>query len=399
MNFKERLANLGIYRKLPDATQGGRPTNQPTGISHSSHLILWITFIVFLIAIVWAYFAQIDEVTMAEGKVIPSQRAQVIQSLEGGIVKAINVHEGEMVKKGQQLMQIDDTQFLSSFDEEQTKALYLRAKIARLTAEINNQPFSPAADLVKAIPQQIETEKASLVARRNELDSMVKSLDLLHKELEMNRPLVKQGAVSQVDLLHIEQQINDINTKINDFKSSALNDLNQSQADLAHSQADLTGLKDRVTRTAIRSPVRGIVQQLDTNTLGGVIKPGMDIITIIPLDDTLLIEARVKPSDIGFLHPGQPATVKITAYDYSIYGGLPGKLEHISADTSQDEKYQSFYKILVRTNKNYLGPATHPLEIIPGMTASVDIKTGKRSVLYYIFRPVLRAREQAMRER
>ncbi len=217
----------------------------------------------------------------------------------------------------------------------------------------------------------------------------------------MTAPLVNKGAVSEVELLRIKRSENEIKSKILIFKRQALSELNKAKSELSALKESYVADKDRVNRTTVRAPLKGIIKQIKINTIGGVIKPGMDILEIVPLDDTLLIEAKIRPQDIGFIHPQQKAMVKITAYDYSIYGGLEGKVEHISADTIVDDKDNSYYLIQVRTNKNYL-KGKHKdksLYIIPGMLASVDILTGKKSVLEYLLKPILKAREKALRER
>jgi adhesin transport system membrane fusion protein len=250
------------------------------------------------------------------------------------------------------------------------------------------------------------------------------SLELLRKEIAMSEPLVAQGAISQVEILRLkraevesrgqmdstalaipraESAIKEVERKIDEtrgrYRSEALAQLSEAQTELSKTRATTQALEDRVQRTLVTSPVRGIVKQLLVNTIGGVIQPGSDLVEIVPLDDTLLIEAKVRPQDIAFLHPGQEAMVKFTAYDFTIYGGLPAKLEQIGADTITDDKGNSFYLIKLRTDKSYLGSAEHPLLIIPGMVASVDIITGKKSVLSYLLKPILRARAEALRER
>lgn len=363
------------------------------------HIILWLTLILIVSGLVWAYFAEIDEVTTGTGKVIPSRKVQVIQNLEGGIVEKILVREGERVKKGQILMVLEDIRFASEFEANRKKRLHLQAKIARLEAEVNNKDFSVPNALQKAIPKVVKNEKSLFESRKNELSQMQNRLKLLQREIDMTKPLVKSGAVSEVELLRLQQAKSELVGKISSFRSDTLKELNNANDELNKLQEEAKTLQDRLSRTDLRSPVNGIVKQVHIATVGGVIKAGMPLIEIVPLEDTLRVEVQIRPSDIGFIHIGQKAIVKITAYDYSIYGGLEGKVEHISADTSTDEEGRSYYEVWVRTEKSYLGTKKNPLQIIPGMQVSVSILTGKKSVLNYLLKPVLKAKEKALRER
>ena len=364
-----------------------------------SHVILWTATAFILIAIIWAKYAILDEVTTGQGKVIPSSQLQVIQNLEGGIVRKIYVREGEIVKKNQILMQIDDTRFAASYKEALKKLDDYEIEIARLTAEIDGKAFIISEKLKKANPSLYNSEKALYDSRVNELKQLEYARNLALKELKLTKPLVNKGAVSEVEVLRLERTVNELNGKIYSFKSKTLEQLNKSRGELNALKESYLAHQDRLIRTTVRSPVKGIIKQIKINTLGGVVQPGMDILEIVPLDDTLLIEAKIRPSDIGFIHPGQKAIVKLTAYDFSIYGGLEGKVEQISADTITNEKDESFYLIRVRTNKNYLGTKAKPLYIIPGMLSTVDILTGRKSVLDYLLKPILKARQTALRER
>ena len=413
------------------------------------HLILWFTALFVLAGLIWAGFARLDEVTRGPGRVIPSSQTQVIQNLEGGIVAAILVKEGDFVKKSQPLMQIDNTQFLSSYRGNQLKSEELKARVARLTAEVNGREFKPDASTGDENREFIKNEMALYTSRRNELNNGLEILEqqktqkiqelaelqaeqkelktgyeLTNKELEITRPLVDQGAMSEVELLRLEREVNEqkgrletihisipkaqaavkeaekrIAERTNRFKSETQAELNTAVADLARINELNLALEDKVKRTEITSPVNGTIKKIYINTLGGVIQPGMDVIEIVPSEDALLIEANIKPSDIAFLHPGQEAMVKITAYDFVIYGGLPAKVEHISADTITNERGERFYRVRLRTQKNYLGDAAHPLPIIPGMAANVDILTGNKTVLQYLLKPIRRAKAMALRER
>lgn len=413
-------------------------------------ITLWAILSFFIIMIAWASLADIDEVTRGDGKAIPSSRLQKIQNLEGGIVAEVFVHEGEVVKAGAPLLRLDDTRFRSNAGESEADRLALEARIQRLTAQLDNKDtltLSPEIlnktpdiangemELFTSVNKRIQSELSGLneqlVQKKQELlDYQAKgsqyrrSLGLLQQEISMSEPLVAKGAISKVEVLRLrrsevetrgqlesvtlavpraEAAIKEIESKINEtrgrYRSEALSQLNEARTDLSKIEASGKAIEDRVNRTLVTSPVRGIVQQLMVNTIGGVIQPGNDLVEIVPLDDTLLVEAKIRPQDIAFLRPGQEAMVKFTAYDYTIYGGLKAKLEQISPDTVTDKDGKSFYVIRLRTEKNHLGSDEKPLIIIPGMVASVDIITGKKTILSYLLKPILRARAEAFRER
>ncbi|MFO1257127.1 MAG: HlyD family type I secretion periplasmic adaptor subunit [Gammaproteobacteria bacterium] len=413
------------------------------------HSILWISALFILVAIVWADFAVLDVVTVGQGKVIPSSNMQVVQNLEGGIIKDIRVKEGDVVERDQVLMVIDDTRFSSSFKENEVQLYALQAKMERLEAEAEGRDLTWSKDLEKLYPgyvkqeydlytsrqkglevklnilnDQKEEKEQELVELKGKKDQIEKSLELVKKELVLTRPLVKDGAVSEVELLRLERTVNDLTGDLNGTtlaiprlesaiggakrkieeliitsKTEAMSDLNATRAEYSKMTETIKAAKDRVNRTVVRSPVRGTVNQVKVSTIGAVIQPGAELIDIVPLDDTLLVEANVRPSDIGFLRPGLPATVKITAYDFSIYGGLKAVVEHISPDTITNEKGESFYQIRVRTEENsFLMKKGEQLPIIPGMGATVDILTGQKTVLDYLLKPILKAKQNAMRE-
>lgn len=369
-----------------------------------AHVILWSTVFFLFCALLWADLAVLDEVTVGQGKVIPSSQIQIIQNLEGGIVNKLFVKEGQVVNTNQVLMQIDNTRFMATYREAQKKMVSLQMQIIRIQSEINGLPMVIPDDMLKDNPDLADAEKALYASRQDQLHQLNLALKLAIKELNLSKPLVSRGAVSEVEIIQLERTVNEIKSKISQFKSEALEQLNKAKGDLAALKEAHTADADRLVRTTVRSPVKGIVKRIKINTVGGVIQPGMDIIEIVPLDDTLLIEAKIKPSDIGFIKHGQAATVKLTAYDYSIYGGLSGKVEQISADTITDDKQsggkeETYYIIRVRTDKNYLGTKEHPLYIIPGMMATVDILTGHKSVLDYLLKPILKAKQTALRER
>lgn len=362
----------------------------------SGRKILWLIVLFFIIFTIWSALAEVDQITRAQGKVIPAGHVQVVQNLEGGIVADILVNEGDIVEAGEVLIRLDDTQFASDLAEGRLECMEHRAKAARLKAEADQHPFEPPEFVMERRPELVEQEKELYLKRKRQLEGKERSLQ---KELDMLRPLVKSGAVSELEVLRVERQLQDIK---DGFCSGAREELNENLAEIERHKETNKALEDRVKRTRVRSPVMGIVKQMMVKTEGGVIKPGVRLAEIVPLEDTLLIEARVKPSDIGFLHVGQNAMVKFTAYDFSIYGGLEGKIEHIGADTITDSTANrdvSYYKIHVRTSKNYLGSEDNQLSIIPGMSVNVDIKTGKKTVLQYLLKPVLKAKEKAFTER
>ncbi|CAH0198999.1 Type I secretion system membrane fusion protein PrsE [Pseudomonas sp. Bi70] len=412
-------------------------------------LTLWGIIAFVLFCLLWANFAEVDEVTRGDGKAIPSSRVQKIQNLEGGIVSELFVHEGQVVEAGTPLLRLDDTRFASNVGETEADRLSLAMRVERLSAEVEGRELAIPEDIAAKAPGLAQSEKALFLSRQQQLQDEIaglqeqltqrrqevreyaskqgqfrNSLELLRQEIRMSEPLVAEGAVSPVEVLRLkraeveargqleatglaipraEAAIKEVERKIDEtrgrFRSEALTQLNEVRTDLSKIESTGKALEDRVNRTLVTSPVRGIVKQLLVNTIGGVIQPGSDMIEIVPIDDTLLVEARIRPQDIAFLHPGQEAVVKFTAYDYTIYGGLKAKLEQIGADTVTDEEGNSFYLIKLRTEKSHLGSDERPLLIIPGMVTSVDIITGKKSVLSYLLKPIIRARAEALRER
>ncbi len=422
------------------------------GVRLRYHLILIVTALFFIVALIWAANATLDEMATGQGKVIPSSKIQVIQNLEGGILSEVLVGEGDVVEKNQPLMRLDDTRFASTFRETEHKYQDLLARVQRLSTEVkvdsgsaldakkqnqgsvqNQQALYDSrqmemANKVEILKQQKAQKQQELNELRARINTLKGSYNLAKQELTMSEPLVQQGAISPVEILRLQRTVNDIKGEMDEaslsvprleaamnetsrkmedvkigFRTKALDELTEANAELSETRETLLGLKDRVTRTLVLSPVKGIVKQLKINTIGGVVQPGMDLVEIVPLDDSLLIEAQIKPSDIAFIHPGQAVVVKISAYDYSIYGGLDGLLEHISADTIKNQtkdgaREESNYRVLVRTQKSYLGTEKKPLNIIPGMTAVIDIKTGKKTVLDYLLKPILKIKERALTE-
>ncbi|WP_122574800.1 HlyD family type I secretion periplasmic adaptor subunit [Pseudomonas viridiflava] len=417
--------------------------------SRAMSLTVWIAAALLLGAVLWAGFAVLEEVTTGEGKAIPSSKVQVIQNLEGGIVSDIFVREGQVVDKGDTLLRLDDTRFMSSRSESEVDRLTLTAQVERLAAEAEGRALTLPAEVTSSAPQVAVDEQALYESRQRRLASEQRTLNeqlrqktqelaefrskqeqfrsslaLVQQELDMSAPLVSSGAVSPVEILRLkrnavelrgsmnantlaipraEAAISEIKSRVQEselaFRADAARELNEKRNDLARISASRIAIDDRMSRTTVVSPVRGIVKTLKVNTIGGVVQPGSDLLEIVPLEDNLLIEAKVRPQDVAFLHPGQKAMVKFSAYDYTLYGGLPARLELIGADTITDDKDNSFYLIQVRTDSNHLGSDSRPLLIIPGMIATVDIITGEKSVLDYLLKPVLKARAEALRER
>jgi membrane fusion protein, adhesin transport system len=413
------------------------------------HAILWVSVIFLVVSVIWANLAKLDEIAHATGRVIPSGQVQVVQNLEGGILAEILVEEGDKVSKNQSLIRMDDTRFASSFDEGVLTSQAIRARIARLQAEISGDPFRPPEDFppeqvdiiedelqlyrsrqqelissLDILSQQLTQHKQALAELRAEEQKLERNADLAKQELDLTAPLVETGAVSKVELLRLQMAVNDalgrlevtqltvlkaqaviaealekIQERRKQFVSASRIEMNEAKTQLSRLNISNVALEDRVNRTDVQSPVDGTVKQILVNTSGGVIQPGMDLIEIVPSNDTLLVEAKIRPSDVAFIHPGQKATVKLTAYDFAIYGGLDSVLELISADSITDGAGEHFFQIRVRTNKNHLGPESNPLPIIPGMTATVDIITGEKTVMDYILKPLKRAQASALSER
>ncbi|MCD1125055.1 HlyD family type I secretion periplasmic adaptor subunit [Jinshanibacter sp. LJY008] len=377
-----------------------------------SLIMLYLIGAILVIAIVWAKFARVEEITLGEGRIIPASREQIIQSLEGGILEELNVREGDVVEKGQVLLKIDPTRVGAIYREGVSKVIGLKGTIARLRAEAYGTPLEFPMDVLE-VPSIVKDETQAFNARKQTLDESVKtlqtSLKLAEDEINLSEPLMRKGLMSEVELLRMRRQANEFRLQIaerqNRFRSEANAELNKFESELAQSVENVAAREDVMNRTTIVAPVRGTVNNIKVTTVGGVIQQGGEIMAIIPLEDKLLVEAKIKPSDVAFLHPGLPATVKITAYDYAIYGGLSGTLEHISADTLKDEEKMrqgrgdtSYYRVLVRTDKAALNAKDKVFPIMPGMIATVEIRTGEKTILDYILKPVLKARE-AFRER
>jgi adhesin transport system membrane fusion protein len=415
------------------------------------HVLLAAVAIFLILAIAWAAYFQIEELVRGEGRVITRSQVQVITNLEGGIIAEILVREGDVVQKDQLLVRIDPTRFVAAQRETEQGAFALKAKVARLTAEANRSTLAMSPDVKQANPALAERETAlhrsrqaelsaktqvlqqQLAQRQSELtelqsraERLAEQLVLVDRELAITAPLVKRGIVSEVELLRLEREqsktrtdldqarlsipraksaIEEARSKVADadatFRAQAGTDLAQAQADLGKLAEQIPALEDRATRTLVRAPMRGIVKTIPNKTLGGVVQPGSAMVEMVPIEDTLLVETHLRPADIAFVHVGQRAVVKVSAYDYSIFGGLEGKIEHVAADSvvPQQGQGEPYYIAHVRTASNTIDYYGKKLSISPGMLASVDVITGKRSVLYYLAKPINRARERALSER
>ena len=408
--------------------------------------ILYAVVVTMICLIAWSALAKIDEVTRGQGKVIPSRQVQVIQSQDGGVVTELLVREGDFVEEEQLLVRLDQTRSQSSFRENRAEFQALSVKASRLRALVEKTELVPDPALAEAVPKIVAEEIALMVLRRSELTlaleiaqaqlvqrgeelveltareaQAARSLELANRELTITRPMVASGAVSEVEILRLEREVNELSgerqqadaqmhriessiveaqSKLSSVEVEFNNEVREELADTLSRINSLRetgeGLSDRVRGTEIRSPVKGTIKQLYFYTIGGVVLPGKEIIEIVPADDTLFLEVRIRPKDIAFMVPGQEALVKFTAYDFVVYGGLKGVVEHIGADTVMDEEGNPFYEVIVRTIKSSLA-SDKP--IIPGMVVEVDILTGKKTVLAYLMKPILRAKQYAMTER
>ncbi len=415
-------------------------SKSPTRISRV--LKIWL-FSIFAF-ILWASLAEIDEITRGNGDVIPYGQNQIIQNLEGGLVEAILIKEGQKVNIGQVILKLNNAKSLSVSKTNEMKFNELEAKRVRLNAESHNLEFKSdetnlqtklAKQLYdsnklefkakdKSIYKQIQQRRQEYKEAKAKIRSLRKSLTFVSEEIAMTAPMVREGVKSKVDFLKLKREANGIENDIEGaslslprlkyaieeytnrreeskqlFINSAKKELNVVTAEISRLKTDQIAFSDQVNRTMVKSPVDGIVQKLFVNTVGGVIQPGADLVEIVPTDKRLLLEIKIKPSDIAFIRPGAQAKVKISAYDYSIHGGLMGSVVYISPDTITDKKENTFYLIHVETEKNYLGTEEHPLNITPGMMASVDIVTGKKTLMQYILKPILKSKQYVFSER
>ncbi|MCB1680744.1 MAG: HlyD family type I secretion periplasmic adaptor subunit [Alphaproteobacteria bacterium] len=399
--------------------------------------------------ILWAGVTRIEELTRGQGQVVPTQEIQIVQSLEGGILQEILVSEGDRVKKGQVLMRISDIQFSSEERGTEAKSFALQAKKTRLRAEADGTEFKLAPEILQKAPKIAGNEKALYESRQKELETSFSILDerinkataeleevkaeinrlsssraMLNKEYTITKEMVEKKAVPKLEQLRIERELTDISgqitarsrekegleadlsatknerqSQVDKFKSAALGELNEVETQIAALEESLKSIGDRVDRTELRAPVDGLVNSIRLKTIGGVVEPAMRLIEIVPVDDELKIVAKVTPRDVAFLRRGQPVKVKITAYDSQIYGSLDGELTRVASNSSTDKDGNILFEIEVKTVRNYLGTSANPLPITPGMVAEVNVVTGKRTIMYYLLKPLRRTMDRALRER
>ncbi len=413
---------------------------------HNMIVIFAVTIFLF---IVWAYFAKIDEIARGNGKVVPSGQNQLIQNLEGGIVSEILVKEGDYVERNQTLIKISNEKSSSSAASHTLKLLALEAQILRLEAELSKDSFTYDLYEIPEMNMFLENEKELFEANKKQLQSKIQilkeqlsqkrsdlkdaeqtkkhlefSVGAIVQEVEMTKPMVERGIRSQVDFLKLQREeseakqrlqssilsipklkseIYEIEKKIEETKESYISDVRSKLNEVVSSHKELeattSAYEDQVSRTIVKSPSNGIVQKLHINTIGGSIKPAQDLIEIVPTDYKLLVEVKILPSDIAFIYQGQKAIVKFSAYDFSIYGGLDGHVVNISPDTITEKDDKTYYLVRIETDKNYIGTEEQPMKIIPGMVANVDIITGKKSILDYILKPILKTKQYTFTER
>lgn len=377
-----------------------------------SRWVFWTICFTLAVFTLWAYFADVDQITRAHGSVISSARSQIIQSLDGGVIEELKVKEGDVVQRGQTLVKIEHIRQESGYLETRAKVVALATTVARLQAEVlGREPRFPPE--IVHYPEFRENQMVLLQKRRSAIQEEVQSLEamklLAQKELDMTRPLLKTGDVSVTDVLRLERQVTDIQAQItnrrNKYFQEAQAELSKAQEDLESAEQIMAQRRDQLNQTKLKAPLHGVVKNVRVTTLGGVLRPGDEVMQIVPLEEDLVIEAKVSPVDIAFIKPGLDATIKIDAYDYSIYGTLAGKLIYISPDTLSEnlnlqQGEQPYYRVRVQTNgRKFSGRPDKELDIQPGMTATVEIKTGTNTVLHYLVKPIFKTMSQALRER
>lgn len=437
------LRKLDLTRKYDDLSD-------PDGLTWRDHLLLYAIAALMGFFILWASLTTVEEVARGDGKVVPSSQVQIIQNLEGGIIDEFLVHEGDTVDTNQVLLKMRNVQAKSDFSANTQKYLGLMATIQRLQAEADGKDtIEFSEEVMKGAPESVTAEQEAFEANKRqrsgqlgileqqraqkqqeiaELNRKIQDLSgvlkLAQDERNMVAPMVSSGAAAKMELLQLDRQMANQRAEINALRlslprtQSALREAEERIAELtsgvkADAQKELasktielntiketlTAFQDRSERTEIKSPVHGKVQALKVNTVGGVVRPGEPIMEIVPLEDLLVVEGRIKPSDIAFIAVGQPAVVRISAFDFSVYGALEGKVTEISPDSITNEKGESFYRIRIQTDQTSLKKGSKEYPIIPGMQATVDIITGKKSVMKYLLKPFIKASQEALRER
>jgi adhesin transport system membrane fusion protein len=410
---------------------------------NSTKVVLYSILLLIISFFIWAYFANIDQLVRGEGKVIPYGQNQIVQNFEGGIVSELMVEEGALVKKGDILLKLENKQYSSTYEKNVFEIQELIAQQERLFAQANGKDFEQKEhdiyikehDLyisnieqlnskLKVLDEQISQKEKE----KNEISSKVRYLaqnfDLIRQEQKVMEPLVNRGIVSKVEFLKLLREANSIKDELefnklslsriessvkeyknryteaqNEFLNNSQKEYNEITSKLKQYTKQNKGLEDQVTRTVVTSPVSGYIKKMFVNTIGGSVQPGMDLVEIVPIEKRLLIEAKIKPEDIAFLYQEQKATIKFTAYDFAIYGSLEGEIEKISPDSVTDKENETYYLVYIRTDKDYLGTESNPLIIMPGMRGSADILTGKKSLLTYLLKPIIKTKQYAFSEK
>lgn len=381
---------------------------------HNKSFVVMILFAVLLaVFVIWSYFSPLEEVTRGQGSVIPSSREQIVQSLDPGIISEMKVKEGDIVEKDQVLLTLDDTRSSAVLRESEAKVQNLEAVVSRLQSEAYDIALKFPEGIAKEVQErELSAYNARRRAMQDSVSGLAKSKALLDREIAIVSPMVKRGVMSEVELLRMQRQSADLANQIterkNKYAADASNELVQAESELAQARENKVMRADPVERSQIKAPMRGVVKNIRINTVGGVVQAGQDILEIVPLDDTLIVQAYISPKDVAFIRVGQEALIKVSAYDYTIYGGLTGKVILLSPDTLQDERRpselklnpdQAYYRVLVETSGSHItDKAGNQLQISPGMTATVDIKTGEKTIFQYLIKPITRMK-QALQER
>ena len=399
--------NILWFLRSSDARQSdGTETHSFLGL----RLIVWLLALVLIVFVWWANWAVIDQVTRAPAAVIASSKTQVIQSMDGGTIREMHVKEGDTVEAGQVLVEFDKTRPEAAYLEARARMAGLMATVTRLEAEVLGTPLKFPKDL-GAYPDFVQGQTMLYKKRQSAIKEEVEALDgmivLAQKELQMTEPLLKSGDVSMTDVLRLQRQLADLQAqrtnRRNKYFQDAQAELSKAQEDLAGIQQNMAQRKSQVDLTELRAPLRGVVKNVRITTQGGVVRPGEEVMQIVPLEDDLVVQAKVSPADIAFLRVGQTVNVKIDAYDYTVYGDLSGKLTYISADTLSEDLRQGeqpYYRAMVRTDgRRFSARPDEKLDIQPGMTATIEVKTGQRSVLHYLLKPVVKTLGQSLGER
>ncbi|GGD49047.1 HlyD family type I secretion periplasmic adaptor subunit [Malaciobacter pacificus] len=412
-------------------------------VPNSTKVLLYIIVLLVVFFLIWAYFAKIDQLVRGESKVIPYGQNQIVQNFEGGVITDILVEEGDLVKKGDVLLKLKNKQYSSTYEKNILEIESLKARSNRLYAEANNKEFlfdknndiyqkeyelyksdlSQLDSKLRVFDEQISQKEKEKNEIRSRIRHLEQSFNLIIQEQKVMDPLVKRGIVSKVEYLKLLREANTIKDELEsvklsltrisssvkeyknrykeakiEFQNNAHKEYNEVIAKIEQSLKQNQGLEDQVNRTLVISPVTGYIKKMHVNTIGGSVQPAMDLIEIVPKDDNLLIEAKIKPEDIAFLHPEQKVTLKFTAYDFTIYGSLDGKIDKISPDSVTDKENNTYYLVYIKTNKNYLGTDAKPLEIMPGMRGSADIKTGQKTIMTYLLKPLIKTKQYALTE-